>query len=108
MSRIAVYRTDVLGYAVQPAVSVNGRQTGRCQPNGVFFVDVKPGTHQIIAQNQATASIRVTTKANETTYVQCSLKVGVVAGRPSLTQIATQSGAAVSNGLVLTGEYTVQ
>ena len=42
-ARIAVYRTGILGAAVQPAVSVDGRKTGSCTPNGVFYVECQAG-----------------------------------------------------------------
>lgn len=105
MSRIAVYRTGIMGAAIQPVVSVDGKQTGKCQPNGVFFVDVKPGMHRVTATTESTAEVQVNTVDNPVSYVECSIGIGWVVGRPKLVGVTSETGEAVIGDLVLTGSY---
>jgi hypothetical protein len=44
MGRIYIYRTTVLGAAIQPDVKVNGEVVGSAVPNGFFYVDRSSGT----------------------------------------------------------------
>src|SRR5262249_52884699 len=41
--RIFIYRTAILGAAVQPSVKLNGEVVGAAVPDGFFFVDRPPG-----------------------------------------------------------------
>jgi hypothetical protein len=106
-TRIAVYREGIMGAAVQPVVSVDAEPTGKCQPNGVFFVDVPAGSHALAATTESTSEIQVDTSNAPMTYVQCSIGLGFVVGRPKLIQVAPEAGAAAISELVLTGSYSL-
>ena len=104
-ARIAVYRTGILGAAVQPAVSVDGRKTGSCTPNGVFYVDVRPGKHEITASTEVTETLTVNAGANRVTYVECSIGIGFVVGRPKLQERQAGWGEQKVRELVFTGKF---
>ena len=106
-SRIVVYRTNVMGFAVTPEVTVDSYPTGTCQANGVFFVDVKPGTHRLASSTETTASVQVQTQAAQKSYVECSIGMGLAVGRPNLTQVSADSAAGKIGGLTFTGQYSV-
>lgn len=105
MSRIVVYRTGIMGAAIQPVVKVDGRSTGKCQTNGVFFVDVPSGQHQLSATTESSASTLVDTSETDIAYVKCSLGMGLVVGRPTLEVVPTATGASEAADLSLTGSF---
>lgn len=103
-ARIAVYRTSIAGFGVQPTVSVDGRKTGDCTPNAVFYVDVAPGSHEVSARTEVTEAITVRARANRVTYVECSIGIGLLVGRPHLVEAASSAESKVA-GLVFNGKY---
>lgn len=104
-SRIVVFRDGLLGAAVQPTVTVNGRGTGTCQPNGAFFVNVPPGRHEVTATTEVTNSVQVETAKGSTAYVQCSIGIGFFVGRPHLTPVTPAFGEKAVQPLVFTGAH---
>lgn len=105
MSRIAVYRTSILGLAIQPKVNVDGVDTGRCTPNGVFYVEVKPGQHTVSATTEVTKTSYVSVAAGETAYIRCSIGFGLIAGQPKLDVVETSIGQADTQQLKVMGKY---
>ncbi len=103
-ARIAVYRTSIMGFGVQPVVSVDGRKTGDCTPNAVFYVDVAPGSHEVSARTEVTEAITVRARANRVTYVECSIGIGLLVGRPHLVETAGSAKAKVAE-LVYSGKF---
>jgi hypothetical protein len=106
-SRIVVYRTNIMGGAVQPQVIVDGSPTGVCQPGGAFYVDVKPGQHRVSASTESTSSATVTTASGQSSYVECSIGFGVFIGRPLLKAKPAAEAAPAVRDLVLTGQFTL-
>ena len=104
-SRVAVYRTNIFGLAIQPIVSVDGSETGRCTPQGVFYVTVEPGQHTVSATTEVTKTSYITVAEGETAYVKCSIGFGMFAGHPKLDNIATSIGQADTQKLKVTGKY---
>jgi hypothetical protein len=107
MTRITVYRDSIFGAAIQPAVRVNGTETGRCQPNGVFYVDVPDGTHEVIAQGETTSRVVIDTDLYDQAYIKCSIGMGIIGGRPQLVPVDAATGGRDVQDLVFTGNYTV-
>jgi len=106
-SRIIVYRTNIMGGAVQPQVIVDGSPTGMCQPGGAFYGDVKPGQHRVSASTESTSSATVTTAGGQSSYVECSIGFGVFVGRPLLRAKPAAEAAPAVSDLVLTGQFTL-
>ena len=67
--RVVVYRTGIVGTAIQPIVSVDGVKRGKCQPNGAFKVDVAPGQRMISASTESLRGTMVTVGRGQTSYV---------------------------------------
>jgi len=107
-ARIAIYRTKVIGAAVQPSVVVADQETGVCKPKGVFFVDVAPGKHVISATTEATDYVAVNARAGQISYVECSIDSGIVIGRPDLEIVDKIIAEQVIGELALTGKYNVE
>lgn len=104
-ARIAVYRTQVVGFAVQPVVKLNDRKTGSCVPNGVFYIDVPPGKYEVSATTEVTDSVTVTARANRTAYVECSIDFGILVGRPHLVEVTRGTAQPKVGGLVYKGKF---
>jgi hypothetical protein len=107
MTRITVYRDSIFGAAVQPAVRINGTTTGRCQPNGVFHVDVPDGTHEVTAQDETTSRVVIDTDLYNEAYIKCSIGFGIIAPRPQLVPVDAATGGQAVQDLAFTGSYTV-
>lgn len=107
MSRIVVYRTQVSGTAVQPHIHVDDRETGKCQPEGAFIVDVPPGTHTVSAKTEKLQTIEVTTSAGETVFIECSITLGVMVGHPKLTPVRVETGREAVKDLSLIGQFAL-
>jgi hypothetical protein len=66
--RIYIYRTAVLGAAVQPEVKLNGEVVGKAVPNGFFYVDRGPG------------DLSLTLDKDQTRYVRLNISMGFFVG----------------------------
>jgi hypothetical protein len=104
-SQIVVYRTGIFGAAIQPLVQVDGAETGRCAPNGVFTANVAPGEHTVAISTEVTRSVVVEVAGGETAYVKCSIGLGLLVGQPHLDLVESSFGRGESAGLVLTGSH---
>ena len=104
-SRIAVYRTNLLGAAVQPTVRVDGKDTGRCTPQGVFYVEVKPGQHTLSATTEAQKTSYLSVAEGEVAYVKCSIGFGLLIGQPRLDVVSSSVGRTDTRNLKVTGSY---
>lgn len=58
--RIFIYRTALLGAAVQPEVKVNAQVVGRAVPNGFFYVDRAAGPYSINTTTEVDRSLSLT------------------------------------------------
>lgn len=103
--RIVIYRTSILGGAIQPVVNVDGVNTGKCQPGGVFIVDHAPGQVAISVATERTRTSYVTVEAGKTSYVRCDPAMGVIIWQVKLTNVPTDVGKAQSEKLSLIGSY---
>lgn len=104
-ARVAVYRTNLFGAAIQPLVRVNGGETGRCAPQGVFYVDVKPGQNTVSATTEVEKVSYLSVNEGETAYVKCSIGFGLLVGQPRLDVVSESIGRSETQSLKVTGKY---
>jgi pyruvate/2-oxoglutarate dehydrogenase complex dihydrolipoamide acyltransferase (E2) component len=75
----------LMGAAVGFKVREAGVELGKLR-NGTYFVlKVAPGRHQYVVHSETEDVLTLEAEAGETYYVQGSLGMGVVAGRPNLS-----------------------
>jgi hypothetical protein len=74
--RIFVYRTTVLGAAIQPSVKINGEVVGSAAPQGFFYVDRPPGNYEISTATEVTRTLSLTLDAGQTRYVRLGISIG--------------------------------
>lgn len=78
--RIYLYRTAVLGAAVQPAVRVNGTEVGSSKPQGFFFYDCAPGEYVIETSTEVTRKLSLLMAAGQERYVRLNISMGFFVG----------------------------
>lgn len=103
--RVVVYRTGIMGTAIQPIISVDGVERGKCQPNGAFTVDVAPGQRLVSASTEIQRETVVTVAEGQTSYVRCSIGFGVLIGQPHLEVVPADVGKQESAPLALIGRF---
>jgi hypothetical protein len=104
--RIFVYRTVVLGMAVQPEVNMDGRVVGRATPNGFFYVDAKPGGHEIVTATEVERKLSLTLDPGQTRYVRLNISMGFFVGHVYPELVDTETGAKEIQDCRYTGNPT--
>jgi hypothetical protein len=106
-ARIVLYRTTVLGFAVQPQYLVNGMPVAPAQPSGFFVCDLAPGTHSIAADNPSfnvnfgggSDKVQVGINPGETKFVRADIQMGLTVGVVTLTEVTAATGRAETQTL---------
>jgi hypothetical protein len=89
--RIVFYRTSsMVGAAVQPDIRLNDQVVGTSKPGSFFFVDRPAGRYKASARTEVESSVDVEVHDGGTVYVQSGITMGLLVGRPSLTQETAQ------------------
>ena len=78
--RIYIYRTAVLGAAVQPEVKLNGEVIGKAVPNGFFYVDREPGDYKITTSTEVDRHLSLILEKGQTRYVRLNISMGFFVG----------------------------
>jgi len=78
--RIYIYRTTVLGAAIQPDVRVNGVVVGSAAPQGFFYVDRPPGNYKISTSTEVDRDLSLTLESGQTRYVRLGISMGFFVG----------------------------
>jgi len=105
--RIYFYRNTLAGMAVQPEVTINGQVVGKSQPNSFFFIDRPAGTYRASARTEAENSIDIVLLARQTAYVEMSIGLGFVVGRPAFERVAESEGRKALPSLAYGGTMPV-
>lgn len=74
-----------MGAAVGFIVREGQVELGKLRNGNYFVAAVEPGTHQYIVHSEAKDILTLEVEAGETYYVQGSIAMGVMAGRPNLS-----------------------
>ncbi|NKC16271.1 MAG: DUF2846 domain-containing protein [Gammaproteobacteria bacterium] len=80
IGRIYVYRTAVLGAALQPEVKLNGEVVGKAVPNGFFYVDQEPGNYKIATSTEVDRHLSLALEKGQTRYVRLNISMGFFVG----------------------------
>lgn len=78
--RIFIYRTTVLGAAVQPSVKLNDAVVGSAVPRGFFYVDRSAGDYTISTETEVTRTLSLTLAAGQVRYVRLNIGIGFFVG----------------------------
>lgn len=102
--RIFIYRTALLGAAIQPSVTVNGEAVGHAVPGGFFYVDRAPGDYKISASTEVERDLSLQLAAGQTRYVRLAMSMGFVAGHVSPELVEDAEGQKDVSGLNYAGK----
>ena len=105
--RIFVYRTSVLGAAVQPKIWLNDEIVGKAKPKGFFYLDRPAGTYKIAASTEAERSLTFTLREGETKYVRLEVKMGAFVGHVKPVLVDHSVARDELQGMKYTGEEVV-
>ena len=83
MGRIYVYRTSILGAAIQPSVKLDGVTVGDAVPRGYFYIDKPAGSYKISTETEVDRAVSLTLEAGQTRYVRLDPTFGFVVGHIS-------------------------
>ena len=104
-SRVWFYRPAVFfGDGIQPDILLNGKKVGTAQPNGVFFVDTKPGACDVEMQTEVSRHLTFDAPAGGQTYVEAVVTPGILAARVYPDLIDPRLGQQAIRSLHFTGK----
>ena len=78
--RVYVYRTAIVGAAVQPDVKIDGKVVGKAVPQGFFYVDLPAGNHEIVTSTEVDRKLSLTLDKGQTRYVRLDIGLGFFVG----------------------------
>lgn len=90
--RIYVYRTSVLGAAIQPSVKIDGIAVGNAVPQGYFFIDRPAGNYKISTETEVDRIVSLTLEPGQTRYVRLDPTFGFIVGHISPVLVDTDKG----------------
>jgi hypothetical protein len=101
-SRLVVYRTSILGFAVQPDYVVNGKAVAPSQPEGFVVCNLDPGKHEVSVGNfelnvnfgGGSDRASVTLRPGQTTYLKAEPQPGLTVGVITLSEVTESQGQA--------------
>lgn len=92
--RLYIYRTAIIGTAIQPDVRVNGEVVGSAQPQGFFYVDRPAGQYEISTSTEAKRSLTLNLDPGEEKYIRLEIKMGLLVGHVKPVLVETSEGQA--------------
>jgi hypothetical protein len=90
--RIYFYRSNsMVGAAIQPSITLNGKVVGSSRPGGFFFVDQTPGPMEVATSTEVEKKLTFILEPGQTRYVRTVIGLGLLAARvyPELVDNAT-------------------
>jgi hypothetical protein len=78
--RVYFYRNALLGFgsAIQSDIKLNGENVGKCEANGVFFIDLPPGDYHVSVASEVERTLNFALEKGEEKFVRCYLKPNFV------------------------------
>jgi len=83
LGRIYIYRTAVIGAAIQPAVYLNDEKVGKAVPQGFFYLDKESGEYKVRASTEVKRTVSFTLDPGQTRYIRLDVSIGLLVGHVS-------------------------
>ena len=94
-----LYRESLFGAAYSLALSVGQRNLGALAADTWFRIDVEPGTYDVRCMTpEASGSTSVQIASGETRFVEAAIRMGFVAPRCAVFEVAPEKGRAAVTG----------
>lgn len=98
MGQVVVFRpSKFVGSGIRCTVREDGKMVGRAGNGKYFVIPASPGPHRFTTKTEATDTLNVEVEPDETTYIKCSIGMGVVAGRPNLSPATADDFARIAH-----------
>ncbi|MDZ4791851.1 MAG: DUF2846 domain-containing protein [Hyphomicrobiales bacterium] len=99
-SRVVIYRSSAMGFAVQPDYALNGKAVAASQPNGFIVCNVEPGVHELSVGNIAlnvnfgggSDKAKVNLRPGQTAYFKAEPQPGLTIGVITLSEVTENQG----------------
>ena len=88
------------GGGISYNIKENDKVIGAIANGTYFFEIVDPGEHTFTASTEATVSRTINAEAGKTYYVECSVTMGIFAGRPDMKIVTQEESSAILPNLV--------
>jgi hypothetical protein len=93
-ARVFFYRSgSMMGAAIQPNISLNGKVVGVSKPGGFFFVTTAPGAMEVSTATEVEKKLTFTLEAGQTRYVRTKVGFGIAVGRVYPELVDSAEGA---------------
>lgn len=83
--QVVFWRGGGQGFLLGCAVNENGEKISSLGAGKYFAVVLEPGEHSFMVQSEAKDVLTLEVEPDETQYVQCKIKMGLLAGRPNIS-----------------------
>ena len=83
--QIVFYRTGGPGFIMGCAVNENGEKVSSLGAGKYFVLVAEPGPHTFTAESESKDTLNLEVDPDETQYVRCKIKMGIMVGRPNLS-----------------------
>ena len=102
--QIVFYRTGGSGLILGCAVNENGEKVSSLGAGKYFLLVAEPGPHTFTAESEAKDTLNLEVEPDETQYVRCKIKMGIMVGRPNLSPSDKNTFDTVSRKLKMVDE----
>lgn len=82
--QVVFFRNSAMGLAVSCAVNENGAKVSSLPPGQYFVLVAEPGKHSYMVSSEAKDVLTLEVEPDETQFAICKIKMGIMAGRPTL------------------------
>lgn len=94
LSRLYIYRNELLGMLAGLDLSVDGRPAGTTKGKTYVIADVPAGPHVVVSEGEDTSSLNVNTQAGQSVFVWQEVKMGAFRARSRLALVTPEQGRA--------------
>ena len=102
--RIYFYRNaSMLGAALQPNITLDGKIVGESKPGGFFYVDSAVGSHEAMTSTEVTNKLSFVLDKGETKFVRTKVSMGVLAGHVTPELVSADEAKTELGDLSYTG-----
>jgi hypothetical protein len=85
MGQVVFYRPSSMGALVSCRVNEGEAVVNRLPPGRYFVQQTTPGVHEYSVHSESKDVLRVNVEDGETQYARCSIRMGIMVGRPNLS-----------------------
>jgi hypothetical protein len=85
MGQVVFYRPSGMGGLVSCRVSEGDKVVNRLPPGKYFVQTTTPGVHEYSVHSESKDVLRVNVEDGETQYARCTIRMGIMVGRPNLS-----------------------